>query len=76
MAENPRCPRCGGELTGQTVGGLCANCLLRLAMEPPLGSAPGTVLADEPAIASASSETGNCNFFPDWVTSKRLTFEP
>ena len=35
MNEDPRCQRCGVALTGQAVGELCANCLLKLALEPP-----------------------------------------
>lgn len=29
------CQRCDAELTAQAVGGLCASCLLKLALEPP-----------------------------------------
>ncbi len=36
MDENSRCQRCNAELTGQAVGELCANCLLKIALEPPL----------------------------------------
>ncbi len=35
MDGDPRCQRCGVALTGQAVGDLCANCLLKLALEPP-----------------------------------------
>ena len=35
MDEKPFCQRCGAELTGQVVGELCANCLLKLALDPP-----------------------------------------
>jgi len=35
MAEEPRCQRCGVALTGQSVDELCANCMLKLALEPP-----------------------------------------
>ncbi len=34
-----RCQRCGVALTGQAVGELCANCLLKLALEPPADGA-------------------------------------
>src|SRR6188474_1596427 len=44
MDEAPRCQDCDKTLTGQAVGGLCANCLLKLALEPV--SAP-TVVAGE-----------------------------
>ena len=32
--RDSRCQRCGTVLTGQAVGELCANCLLKLALEP------------------------------------------
>ncbi len=35
MDKNSRCQRCNAELTAQAIGGLCANCLLKLALEPP-----------------------------------------
>ena len=35
MDGDPRCQRCGVALTGQALGELCANCLLKLALEPP-----------------------------------------
>jgi len=34
MDGDPRCQRCGAELTGQAVGGHCANCLLKLVLDP------------------------------------------
>ena len=42
MAEDTHCQRCGVALTGQAVGELCANCLLKLALDPPL------MIYDEP----------------------------
>ena len=58
MNKTSRCPRCGAELTGQAVGNLCANCLLKLALNFPAnpGGAPleGTVaasdLAEDPTL--------------------------
>ena len=35
MDGHPQCQRCGVALTGQAIGTLCANCLLKLALEPP-----------------------------------------
>ena len=40
-----RCQQCDVPLTGQAVGGLCANCLLKLALEP---QAEATLIADDP----------------------------
>ncbi|HMO65803.1 MAG TPA: hypothetical protein PKE47_11395, partial [Verrucomicrobiota bacterium] len=39
MNEQPRCPSCGAALTGQAVAGMCANCLLALALDLPPASA-------------------------------------
>src|SRR5688572_25749019 len=41
MAEDPRCERCGVALTRQAVGKLCANCLLKLALDQPLEPTSG-----------------------------------
>jgi eukaryotic-like serine/threonine-protein kinase len=35
MDNTPRCQRCDAPVTDQAVGGLCANCLLQLALELP-----------------------------------------
>jgi serine/threonine protein kinase/WD40 repeat protein len=35
MDKLPRCQQCDGTLTDHQVGGLCAKCLLKLALEPP-----------------------------------------
>ena len=48
--EPPRCQRCDAPLTGQAVGGLCANCLLKLALELP---AEPTAMVAELSHASA-----------------------
>ena len=48
MDESPRCEKCSVPLNGQAVGGLCANCLLKLALEPP---AETMAVADESAEA-------------------------
>src|SRR6188768_4597547 len=45
-----RCQACDTPLKGQAVGGLCANCLLKLALEPPGElTAPFSGAAGEPA---------------------------
>ncbi|MES2466495.1 MAG: serine/threonine-protein kinase [Verrucomicrobiota bacterium] len=49
-----RCQHCNTPLTGQAVGGLCANCLLGLALEEP--AAP-TALGDDTRAASAGAIT-------------------
>src|SRR5688572_33493628 len=36
MDAGSHCERCAVPLTGQAVGELCANCLLKLALDPPL----------------------------------------
>ena len=48
MDESPRCKECDVPLTGQAISGLCANCLLKLALEPPVEA---TAVADEPGEA-------------------------
>src|SRR5262245_43753969 len=40
VKESPRCQRCDAPLTGQAVGELCANCLLKFALEPAPEPAP------------------------------------
>ena len=50
MDNTPRCQRCDAPVTGQAVGGLCANCLLKLALELP---AEPTAMVTEPSHASA-----------------------
>src|SRR4030095_15474858 len=66
--QNPQCPRCGVELTGQAVGGLCANCLLKLALEPPPGNADVSAFPDEPAVPAAASQIANrkIRYFGDY----------
>ncbi|HKX60900.1 MAG TPA: protein kinase, partial [Verrucomicrobiae bacterium] len=75
MERNPRCQRCGVALTGQAVGELCANCLLKLALEPPGEEAPLSALssADDGSPAAPSgignrkSEIGNrVRYFGDY----------
>ncbi len=41
MAEDSRCQRCGVIQAGQAVGEYCANCLLKLALEPPSDETSG-----------------------------------
>ncbi len=50
MNETSRCQQCGALLTGQAVDGLCANCLLKLALEP-----EPTASAEVPAHYSADT---------------------
>ena len=49
LAEDPRCQRCGVILTGQAVGELCANCLLKLALDPAGEEAPSALSATDDA---------------------------
>lgn len=35
MDEESRCQRCSAEVTAQAIGELCANCLLKLVLDPP-----------------------------------------
>ena len=48
MSESSKCQRCGVALAGQAVGELCANCLLKLALDPPLAETLG--LPDSPPV--------------------------
>ena len=52
MTEDSRCQRCGLTLTGQLVGDLCANCLLKLTLEPPPVETLG--LDESPAVLAGS----------------------
>src|SRR5580765_4774805 len=76
MDEDPRCQRCGAELTGQAVGGHCANCLLKLALDPPGGEAPRISALSpagdgppgaQPTIGNRQSELGSrVRYFGDY----------
>ena len=75
MDGDPHCQRCGVALTGQAVGELCANCLLKLALEPPPEEAPPSALSpadDGPpgaqsAIGNRQSELGSrVRYFGDY----------
>src|SRR5688572_3749700 len=61
MDGDHRCQRCGAELTGQAVGELCANCLLKLALDPP-------AQADEPTagVPPISGEFKRVRYFGDY----------
>ena len=50
--RNPRCQRCGGALAGQAVGELCAYCLLKHVLEPPLAETLG--LPELPSVPGGS----------------------
>jgi len=52
MAEDSRCQRCDATLAGQAVGELCANCLLKLALEPLLEETLG--LEGSPPVPAGS----------------------
>jgi serine/threonine protein kinase/ABC-type phosphate/phosphonate transport system substrate-binding protein len=69
MDENARCQRCHAELTAQAVGGLCANCLLKLALEPPREAmAPLQPAAndDQPSAAEVSAGPPEDHYFGDY----------
>ena len=74
LAEDPRCQRCGVILTGQAVGELCANCLLKLALDPAGEEAPSALSAtddappvDQSAIDNRQSEIGRRDrYFGDY----------
>lgn len=55
MDGEMRCQRCAAPLTGQAVGGLCAKCLLNLALQPAGGDFPPTSLAPEPDTTPQAS---------------------
>ncbi len=58
--QEPRCQRCDAPLTGQAVGGLCANCLLNLALEQPGEEVlPSVLLPTDDGPPSGQSEIGN-----------------
>jgi len=65
MDGNTRCQRCDVELTTQAVGGLCANCLLKLALDPPQEQTHPVSLAGEneqrpAATGTAASPADHC----------------
>src|SRR5688572_10046245 len=61
MDGEPHCQRCGVPLTGQAVGELCANCLLKLALEPP----PETTLVVE-ELHGGTPENTRVHYFGDY----------
>ena len=67
MDERPRCEKCDTPLPGQAVGGLCANCLLKLAMDPL--SAP-TVVADE--LPPNFTEPVRLRYFGDYEVVEEI----
>jgi DNA-directed RNA polymerase specialized sigma24 family protein len=70
MDKTPRCQRCDAPVTGQAVGGLCANGLLKLALEPPperaLAAADSRSASAEPSGVSAATPV------PDRPTAARF----
>src|SRR5688572_29626607 len=61
MDENAHCDRCGLPLTGQAVGQLCANCLLKLALDPPPDA---TLVVDE--LPPGLPENRRVRYFGDY----------
>lgn len=61
MDETLQCQRCGAKLTGQAVGELCPNCLLKLALDP---SPP-----EESAMTSSSAQP---RYFGDYELLERI----
>jgi eukaryotic-like serine/threonine-protein kinase len=59
MAEPPRCQQCDAPLTRLAVSGLCANCLLKLGLEPPANqtATAGEVAVDSAGEAAAPGES-------------------
>ncbi|MFN0068069.1 MAG: WD40 repeat domain-containing serine/threonine protein kinase [Limisphaerales bacterium] len=64
MDEQPRCPSCGAAMTGQAVAGMCANCLLALALDPSPASAEHetTEASDSIRPAPAADRLGEPDF--------------
>ena len=70
MNEEPKCQRCAARLTGQTVGKLCAKCLLNLALEPTPGDFPPPSLSPDssllPTRSGAVVEQIKVRYFGDY----------
>ena len=54
MDETTRCEKCDLPLTGQAMSGMCANCLLKLALEPPVE--PTGMTGDEDPASEEPTE--------------------
>ena len=67
MDGTPHCQQCDAPLIRQAVGGLCANCLLKLAMDPL--SAP-TVVADE--LPPNFTEPVRLRYFGDYEVVEEI----
>jgi ABC-type phosphate/phosphonate transport system substrate-binding protein len=61
MDETQQCERCGAKVTGQTVGELCPNCLLKLALTPP-----------PPEVAGAVNSPAQPRYFGDYELLERI----
>ena len=67
MDETSHCQKCDLPLSGHAVGGLCANCLLKLALEPP---AEATLVADE--LPSGSPASIRFRYFGDYEVVEEI----
>ncbi len=67
MDGKSRCERCSTELNGQAVGELCANCLLKLALEPPPEETVGA--ETQPA---ADGQPKRVRYFGDYELVKEI----
>src|SRR5690348_10827422 len=67
MDGDTQCQRCGVVLTDQAVDGLCANCLLKLALEP---TAECAAVAGEPD--SGLMETIRIRYFGDYELMEEI----
>jgi ABC-type phosphate/phosphonate transport system substrate-binding protein/tRNA A-37 threonylcarbamoyl transferase component Bud32 len=70
MQNDLLCQLCGLDLTGRAVGGMCAICLLKLALEPLTDEEPPPHMPDEnnaqPAIGFHSGEPRPARDFGDY----------
>ena len=65
MDGDPHCQRCGVALTGQAVGELCANCLLKLALDP-AGQKDEPTAGVLPSTFPISGEFKRVRYFGDY----------
>ncbi len=66
MAGTQQCQRCGAKLTGQSVGEMCPNCLLKLALESPPVPSPNE------SEAGASGSPAQPRYFGDYELLERI----
>jgi serine/threonine protein kinase/tetratricopeptide (TPR) repeat protein len=69
--EAPVCEQCAVPLPGQAVGGLCASCLLKLALDPP--AEPTEMAGDS---GSASAEPVHVHCFGDDEPGEMISDQP